>query len=71
MRVRAKHWLKYDGIWHQGGDEFEIPAEDAKELEGMIEIADATVSVSEPEDKAEEKAEQPQKKRGRKSKADE
>ena len=71
MRVRAKHWLKHDGIWHQGGDEFEIPAADAKQLEGMIEIADAMDSVSEPEDQAEEKAEQPQKKRGRKPKAGE
>ena len=24
MRVVAKCWLNYDGVWHKGGEEFEV-----------------------------------------------
>jgi len=70
MKVRAKHWLKYDGVWHKGGETFEIPTTDAKELEGMIEIAETPVLEPELKVEAEETAEAP-KKRGRKPKTGE
>ena len=65
MKVKAKHWLKYNGIWYRGGDEFEIPTTDAEALGGMVEIAETPVHV-EP---AEPEEEQP-KRRGRPKKSE-
>lgn len=67
MKVKAKHWLKYGNIWYKGGDTFEIPTTDAKELGDMVELAETPVSVPEPEVE-ETPVEQP-KRRGRKAKA--
>ena len=52
MKVKAKHWLKYNGVWYRGGDEFEIPTTDAEALDGMVEIAETPVHVEpvEPEE---------------------
>lgn len=44
MRVKAKYWLKYDGTWYRGGDEFEIALTDADMLGDAIEIAETPVS---------------------------
>lgn len=45
MKVRAKHWINYNGAWHKGGDEFEI--DDAEIIEGveLIEAAQDEQSV--------------------------
>ena len=24
MKVRAKCWINYNGVWHKGGEEFEV-----------------------------------------------
>lgn len=24
MKVIAKHWVNYNGVWHKSGDEFEV-----------------------------------------------
>ncbi len=24
MKVKAKHWLNYNGTWHKGGETFEV-----------------------------------------------
>ena len=60
MKVKAKHWLKHNGIWYRGGDVFEIPTTDAKELEGMVEIAETPVGET-----AEPAVEAPKKRGGR------
>ena len=65
MKVKAKHWLKYNGTWYQGGDEFEISAADAGDLEEMVEIAETPVHT---EPAAESEA-QP-KRRGRRKTAE-
>lgn len=65
MKVRAKHCLKYNGTWHQGGEEFEISTTEAFSLNNMIEIAETP--VLEPE--AEKPAEEQPKRKGRKPKA--
>lgn len=65
MKVKAKHWLNYNGIWHMGGEEFEIPTTDADVLGDMVEIAETPVQI-EPEASAEE---QP-KRRGRQKRAE-
>ena len=65
MRVRAKHWLNHGGIWHQGGDEFEVSAAEAEQMKDMVTIVDASYRVPEPEAKAEEKTETPKKRGGR------
>ena len=32
MRVRAKCWINYNGVWHKGGEEFEVAdCEEVKE----------------------------------------
>lgn len=33
MKVRAKHWINYNGTWHKGGEEFEI--DDSEILDGV------------------------------------
>lgn len=33
MKVRAKHWINYNGVWHKGGDKFDI--EDSEILDGV------------------------------------
>ena len=29
MKVVAKHWLNYNGVWYKGGDEFDVDDFDA------------------------------------------
>lgn len=43
MRVKAKHWLTYEGVWHRADEEFEISATDADSLAGMIEITETPI----------------------------
>lgn len=54
MKVRAKHCLKVNGLWRQGGEEFEISTTEADSLKDMIEIAETPVLEAEPEKHAEE-----------------
>lgn len=36
MKAIAKHWLNYNGVWHAGGEEFEVENfEDVKEYADM------------------------------------
>lgn len=71
MKVRAKHWINYNGCWHKGGEEFEI--DDAEILDGveLIEAAQEEQSVepveAEPEFQSEifPPEEEAPKKRGR------
>ena len=64
MKVKAKHWLKHNGVWYRGGDVFEIPTTDADELKGMVDIAETPI-----EDAAEPAVEAPKKRGGRPRKA--
>lgn len=53
MKVVAKHWLNYNGVWHKGGEEFEV-----ENFDEVKEYADAKEFVSDvfpPEDKPVEK----------------
>lgn len=38
MKVKAKHWVKYGGVWHGAGDVFAIDDADAQE---MVQYAEA------------------------------
>ena len=38
MRVKAKHWLNYNGVWHKGGDTFE--ADNFDEIKEHVEKVD-------------------------------
>lgn len=65
MKVVAKHWLNYNGVWYKGGDEFEVDDfETVKEYADMK--RDSFVSEVFPPEK--ESTEQP--KRGRKKKTE-
>jgi len=72
VKVRAKHWLKYDGVWYMGGAKFEVSTAEADRLKRDVEIAETPVLTAEPEKPAEAPAEEPvtevaepQKRRGR------
>lgn len=69
MKVKAKHWLKHDGVWYKGGDEFEVSEIEAEALKGMIEITEAPVHA-EPEKPQEVTTTEQPKRRGRKPKAE-
>ncbi len=45
MKVRAKHWLNFDGTWHRCGEEFSLPADEAERLRASVEILDAAPPV--------------------------
>lgn len=71
MKVRAKHWLKHNGLWHHGGEEFEVEDAELRELRGMVEIAETSGITAEPERTEPERVEPEQpKRRGRKPKAE-
>ena len=38
MKAIAKANIKYDNVWYTAGDSFEVKAEDASALEGLIEV---------------------------------
>lgn len=44
MRVKAKHNINLSGVWHKGGEVFEISTTDAEALGDMIEIAETPVA---------------------------
>ena len=74
MKVRAKHWLNFDGTWHRCGEVFDLPAAEAERLRGSVEwleakpavtlfdAAEAAVSNDAPEE-AETVQEEPKKRR--------
>ena len=50
MKVKAKHWLNYNGVWHKGGDEFEIPDEDFKEISEYVKVGEYVSAIFPPEE---------------------
>jgi len=46
MKVRAKHWLNFDGTWHRCGEVFDLPAAEAERLRGSVEWLDIPVGNS-------------------------
>ena len=62
MKVKAKHWINYNGKWHMGGSEFDISDNDAPEMAPYVERVEQNV----PRDAQEE---QPVR-RGRKRKTE-
>lgn len=63
MKAKAKHWIKYNGVWHGAGEAFEIDSADAEEMKRMCEVTeDAEQPVTEPEEPV---------RRGRKRKTEE
>ena len=48
MKLKAKHWIKYQGEWHKAGDVFRINEGDVEEMKAYGEV------IVEAEDKTEE-----------------
>lgn len=46
MKVRAKHWLNFDGTWHRCGEVFDLPAAEAEQLRGSVEWLEAKPAVT-------------------------
>lgn len=42
MKVIAKCWLNHNGVWHRGGEEFEV-----EDFEAVKDFAEPTEEVSE------------------------
>lgn len=40
MKVKAKHWVNYNGTWHMAGDVFTIDDADAAEMRQYAEMMD-------------------------------
>lgn len=40
MKVKAKHWINYNGTWHQAGEVFAIDDADAAEMRQYAEVAE-------------------------------
>ena len=65
MKVKAKHWVKYNGEWHGTGETFSIDEADAEEMKQFADIVD-----DEPADTQESEHAEPVR-RGRKRKTEE
>lgn len=64
MKVQARHWVNYNGVWHKCGEAFEINDADAADILGyVVEIRG--------ESKQENSEAQAPAKRGRKRKSEE
>ena len=50
MKVKAKHWLNYNGVWHKGGDEFEIPDGDLEQVAEYVEAGEYVSAIFPPEE---------------------
>lgn len=49
MKVRAKHWLNYNGVWHKGGEEFEVDNfEQVKDYAEPVQFESAVFPPEEP-----------------------
>lgn len=40
--------MKHNGVWHRGGEEFEVSTTEADALKDMVEIAETPVLPEEP-----------------------
>ena len=49
MKVIAKHWLNYNGVWHKGGEEFEV--DDFETVKEYADLAEETSEIFPPEPK--------------------
>lgn len=68
VKVRAKSWLNHNGVWHSGGEIFEIDEKETEAMSEHVEVLGTFVSdVFPPEQEQEEKP--VQKKRGRPKKS--
>lgn len=47
MKVKAKHWLNHDGVWHSAGEIFEISTADAEALMDSVQIFETPVTTVE------------------------
>lgn len=36
MRVKAKCWLNYNGVWHMGGEVFEVDDKDMESVKDYV-----------------------------------
>lgn len=67
MKVKAKHWLNYNGVWHKGGDIFE--ANDFEAIKEHVEKVEETVEETQYVSEIFPPEEQP-KRRGRPKKTE-
>lgn len=71
MRVAAKHWVCYNGIWYRKGDVFEVATTDMDELSPMVDIVETPIENEPQEDltsvvTADQSGEKPKRGRSRK-----
>lgn len=65
MKAKAKHWVKYGGVWHGKDEAFDIDPAHAEEMRKYAQVYDEAPAEREPQTEPE------QPRRGRKRKAEE
>lgn len=48
MKVKAKHWLNYNGVWYKGGEEFEV--EDIEQVKDYVDPVEFVSDVFPPDE---------------------
>lgn len=43
MIVKAKHWIKHDGVWHPTDSVFEISATDMTAMVGHVDVVETPI----------------------------
>lgn len=69
LKVRANHWINYNGSWHPGGEIFEIEDKDKDAVSEYVTVIGAFVSDIFPPEASEPEEPKP-KRRGRPKKTD-
>lgn len=68
MKVRAKHWLNYNGVWHKAGEIFDVDNfDEVREYAVQVGYVSDVFPPDEPEKTP---AEAPKKRGGRKKKTE-
>ena len=49
MKVRAKHWVKYDGSWYRPGQEFDISITEVDQMSADVDVAEPLDRDAEPD----------------------
>ena len=49
MKVKAKHWVKYDGLWHRAGEVFDISLTEVDRMSADVDLAEPLDRDAEPD----------------------
>lgn len=53
MKVKAKHNLNHNGVWHAAGEEFDATAEDMKDIAPYVSVTERVSEIFPPDEAGE------------------